>query len=45
MWQAQKTTRIWIKPRIYHKKCKPKSNIRLETQRHKARTQYMLEDD
>jgi hypothetical protein len=28
-----------------HKKCKPKSNPRLETQRHKTRTQYMLKDD
>jgi hypothetical protein len=28
-----------------HKKCKPKSNPKLETQRHKVRTQYMLEDD
>jgi hypothetical protein len=27
-----------------HKKCKPKFNPRLETQRHKARTRYMLED-
>ncbi len=28
-----------------HKKCKLKSNPRLETQRCKARTRYMLEDD
>jgi hypothetical protein len=28
-----------------HKKCKPKSNPRLETQRRKTRTWYMLEDD
>jgi transcriptional/translational regulatory protein YebC/TACO1 len=28
-----------------HKKCKPKFNPRLETQIHKAKTQYMLEDD
>jgi len=27
-----------------HKKCKPKFNPRLETQRHKART-HMLEND
>jgi hypothetical protein len=28
-----------------HKKCKPKFNPKLETQKHKARTWYMLEDD
>jgi len=28
-----------------HKKCKFKSSPRLETQRCKARTQYMLEND
>jgi hypothetical protein len=28
-----------------HKKCKPKSNPRLETQRCKAKTWYMLKDD
>jgi hypothetical protein len=26
-----------------HKKCKSKSNLRLETQRHKAKIWYMLE--
>jgi hypothetical protein len=28
-----------------HKKCKPKSNPKLETQRRKTWTQYMLKDD
>jgi hypothetical protein len=28
-----------------HKKCKPKFNPRLETQRHKAKTWYILKDD
>jgi len=28
-----------------HKKCKFNSNPRLETQKHKARTWYMLEDN
>jgi hypothetical protein len=28
-----------------HKKCTPKSNARLKTQKHKAEPQYMLEDD
>ncbi len=42
MSQAQKTTRIGTKPSTYHKKCKLKSYIRSETQRHKSRTWYML---
>jgi hypothetical protein len=28
-----------------HKKCEPKFNPKLETQRHKARTQHLLKDD
>jgi hypothetical protein len=28
-----------------HKKCKPKFNPKLKTQRHKVRTRYMLKDD
>ncbi len=28
-----------------HKKCKPKFNLRLKTQKHKVRTRYMLKND
>jgi hypothetical protein len=50
MSQTQKTTRIGMKlktktRKTNHKKCKPKSNPRLETQRRKAKTRYMLKDD
>jgi hypothetical protein len=46
----KKTIKIWTKPKtqtrkINHKKCKPKSNTILKTQRHKIKTWYMLEDD
>jgi len=37
---AKDTTR-----KTNHKKCKPKSNPRLKTQKRKAKTWYMLEDD